>query len=207
MFANFVWSMPYIGKFLAGENWWIWQIMIYLPIANIHRYTENVLDSAIAFVCMVHQNFTTLNFPHQTFPIYSNWPLLIFNVIWSQLYVEYTNVAVKGAVAAVDGNIPPINCSEHVKYVHTYAIMPSDWLFLFLVYTGNACSSGITYFSHLPLMVVTTTLMLVVSYCNCVNCVYIRIVTKTQLNLLTCKRQKTGFQRMLLYKQPWYKNY
>ena len=30
--------------------------------------------------------------------------------------MEYTSTAVKGAVAAVDGNIPPINCSEHVKY-------------------------------------------------------------------------------------------
>ena len=41
------------------------------------------------------------------------------------------------------------------------------------MYTGNACSSGITYFSHLPLIVLTTTLMLVVSYCSCVNCVYV----------------------------------
>ena len=92
-----------------------------------------------------------------------------YSIICSQLYVEYTNVAVKGAVAAVDGNIPPINCSEHVKYVHAHTIMSSDWLFL--AYTGNACSSGITYFSHLPLMVVTTTQMLVVSYCSSVNCV------------------------------------
>ncbi|XP_065893122.1 clustered mitochondria protein homolog isoform X2 [Dysidea avara] len=32
-----------------------------------------------------------------------------------KLYMEYCNIAARGAVAAVDGNIPPINCSEHVK--------------------------------------------------------------------------------------------
>ena len=37
-----------------------------------------------------------------------------------QAYMEYTNIAVKGAVAAVDGNIPPINCFEHVKYGHLH---------------------------------------------------------------------------------------
>ena len=47
----------------------------------------------------------------------------------SQLYMEYSNVAVKGAVAAVDGNIPPLNCSDHVKYAIVY-MLTSDWLFL-----------------------------------------------------------------------------
>ena len=46
--------------------------------------------------------------------------------------MEYTNVAVKGAVAAVDGNIPPINCSEPVKYGHAHLNMCSDWIFFVL---------------------------------------------------------------------------
>ena len=78
-----------------------------------------------------------------------------------QAYMEYTNIAVKGAVAAVDGNIPPINCSEHVKYDHTHTDMASDRSVS--VTLGNACSSGIIYFSHLLLIVATTILMLVVS--------------------------------------------
>ena len=41
--------------------------------------------------------------------------------------MEYAGIAVKGAVAAVDGNIPSINCSEHVKYgCHTYTRISSD---------------------------------------------------------------------------------
>ena len=80
--------------------------------------------------------------------------------------MEYANIAVKGAVAAVDGNIPPINCSEHVKYgchVHTRTL--SDWPFC-LPRVGNVCSSGIIYFSHLLLIVVKAILMSVVSECS-----------------------------------------
>ena len=101
-----------------------------------------------------------------------------------QAYMEYTSVAVKGAVAAVDGNIPAINCSEHVKYgYHAHIRISSDWSF-FLPRVGSECSSGIIYFSRLLSIVVTTTLMLVVSVRTCVQFYSLRGATK--LGRLTC---------------------
>ena len=41
--------------------------------------------------------------------------------------MEYAGIAVKGVVAAVDGNIPSINCSKHVKYgCHIHTKISSD---------------------------------------------------------------------------------
>ena len=46
-----------------------------------------------------------------------------------------------------------------------------------LPHAGNACSSGIIYFSHLPLIVVKATLMLVVSeYTYCMAGVYCEFI-------------------------------
>jgi len=44
---------------------------------------------------------------------------VVHTFVISQLYMEYCSIAVKGAIAAVDGNIPPLNRSEHVKYCLT----------------------------------------------------------------------------------------